>query len=87
MSAGDKKIRIEFDNVVWEVALLDGPVSMPFTPRAEASLDLVVVDWQDVAERIAADILSRDAFTKREPVVFEAKAELKTPLSRFAQRI
>jgi hypothetical protein len=69
------------------VALLDGPVSMPLTPRSEASLDLVVVDWQDVAERLAADILSRKAFTKREPVMFEATAELKTSLSKFAQKI
>lgn len=69
------------------VALLDGPVSMPLTQRTGAAIDLVVVDWQSVAERIAEDILSQKAFTDRKPIVFDAMAVLKAPLNKFAQKI
>jgi hypothetical protein len=69
------------------VALLDGPVSMPFTGRAAARVDLVVVDWQRVAQRLTDDILSREAFVDGAPVLFEAKAEINGLLDRFAQNI
>jgi len=70
------------------VALPDGPVSLLFTPRAEIRIDLVVVDWQRLAERVADDIASRLAFSAdREPIVFKAIARLKASLSAFAQRI
>jgi hypothetical protein len=69
------------------VALLDGPVSMPLIPRIDAPVDLVVVNWQKVAECIADDILAREAFDCRKPVIFEAEAELKTPFHKFAQKI
>ena len=69
------------------VALLDGPVSVPRSPIAKAEVDLVVVDWQEVAECIAGDILSREAFTSREAIVFDAMAKLRVPLVRFAQKI
>jgi hypothetical protein len=73
--------------VNYRVGLLDGPVSMPHTPRIDAPVDLVVVNWQKVAERIADDILAQEAFDCHEPVIFEAKAELKTPFHKFAQKI
>jgi hypothetical protein len=69
------------------VALLDGPVSMPLIPRIDAPVDLVVVNWQKVAERIADDILAREAFDCHKPGIFEAEAELKTPFHKFAQKI
>jgi hypothetical protein len=69
------------------VAFLDGPVSMPLTRPAAVLLDLVVVDWQGVARRIAEDILSREAFTNGKPIVFEAMAELRARLDKFAQKI
>lgn len=69
------------------VALVDGPVSLPLSPPTAASVDLVVVDWQNAAEHIANDILSRNAFIEREPVLFEATAELRKSLNKFAQKI
>jgi hypothetical protein len=69
------------------VALVQGPVSMPWAPRIDALLDLVVIDWQAVAERLAEDILNREAFNEHEPVIFEGIAELKTPFDKFVQKI
>jgi hypothetical protein len=69
------------------VALFDGPISMPLTRLTDAPVDVIVVDWGAVAERIAKDILSSHAFASREPVVFEATARLRTALSKFAQKI
>jgi hypothetical protein len=80
---------VEFHNLfrTTRVALLDGPVSMPFAPFAGIMADLVVVDWPGVARRLAADILSREAFLRVPPTIFEAKVELSVPLDRFAQKI
>jgi hypothetical protein len=69
------------------VALLDGPISIPLTRLTDAPVDVIVVDWGAVAERIAEDILSSYAFGSREPVVFEATARLRTALGKFAQKI
>ena len=69
------------------VALLNGPVSMPFARVPDVRVDLVTVDWQLVAERIVNDLISQDAFQEPGPTVFEAEAKLRVPLSEFAQSI
>jgi hypothetical protein len=69
------------------VALVHGPISMPLAPRIHAPLDLVVIDWQAMAERLAEDILNREAFNEPEPAIFEAIAKLKTPFDKFVQKI
>jgi hypothetical protein len=69
------------------VALLNGPVSMPFARVPEVQVDLVTVDWQLVAERIVNDLISQDAFQEPGPTIFEADAKLRAPLSAFAQSI
>jgi len=69
------------------VALLDGPVSMPFTQRIAGAVDLIVVDWASVAQRLADDILNHEAFLEGKPVLFEAKSELSVALEQFAQKI
>lgn len=69
------------------VALLNGPVSMPFARVPDVRVDLVTVDWQLVGERIVNDLISQDAFHEPGPTVFEAEAKLRVPLSDFAQTI
>lgn len=69
------------------VALLGGPVSVPFAPAGTATVDLVVVNWRTVAQQITEDILSGVAFGTREPVIFDATAKMRVPLAQFAQRL
>jgi hypothetical protein len=69
------------------VALVNGPVSMPFTKVPDVKVDLVTVDWQLVAERIVDDLISQDAFQLPGPTFFDAEAKLRVPLSDFAQSI
>ena len=69
------------------VALVSGPVSMPFAKVPDVQVDLVTVDWQLVAERIVNDLISQDAFQLPGPTIFEAEAKLRVPLSAFAQSI
>jgi hypothetical protein len=69
------------------VALLNGPVAMPFARVPEVAVDLVTVDWQLVAERIVNDLITQDAFQQPGPAVFEAEAKLRVSLGDFAQSI
>jgi hypothetical protein len=69
------------------VALTGGPVSIPFAQVPDVASDLVVVDWQLVAEQIVSDLLNRKVFNRAEAIVFEAKAHLRAPLSQYAQRL
>ena len=69
------------------VALTGGPVSIPFAQVPDVAADLVVVDWQLVAEQIVSDLINRKAFDRAEITVFEAKAHLRAPLSQYAQRL
>jgi hypothetical protein len=69
------------------VALLNGPVSMPFAKVPDVAVDLVVVDWQLVAEQIVNDLVTQDAFHLSGPTIFEAEAKLRVPLNEFAQAI
>jgi DNA-binding transcriptional regulator YhcF (GntR family) len=71
----------------FRVALVDGPVNMPFTPVPPVRVDLVYVDWQLVAERIVSDLITQDAFQATTPCAFEAEAKLQVLLSDYAQRI
>jgi DNA-binding transcriptional regulator YhcF (GntR family) len=69
------------------VALINGPVSMPFARVPDVQVDLVTVDWQRVAEQIVDDLIDQEAFQKPGPTIFEAEAKLRVPLSAFAQSI
>jgi hypothetical protein len=69
------------------VALVSGPVSMPFTRVPDVQVDLVTVDWQLVSEQIVNDLITQDAFQIPGPTIFEAEAKLRVPLSAFAQSI
>lgn len=69
------------------VAFLNGPVSMPFAEVPDVQVDLVVVDWQRVAEGIVTDLVTQQTFKDIGPTIFEADAKLRVPLSAFAQSI
>ena len=69
------------------VVFLNGPVSLPFVKVPNVQVDLVVVDWQLVAEHIVDDLISQDAFQLPGPTIFEAEAKLRVPLGAFAQSI
>jgi hypothetical protein len=69
------------------VAFICGPVSMPFAKVPATRVDLVTVDWQLVAERIANDLITQEAFLLPGPTIFEAEVKLCAPLSDFAQNI
>jgi len=69
------------------VAFVNGPVSLPFANVPDVRVDLVVVDWQWVAEQIVNDLVTQDAFHRSGPTIFEAEAKLRVPLSDFAQSI
>jgi hypothetical protein len=58
------------------VAMSGGPSSFPFTHVPDVVADLVVVDWQLVAEQVVSDLIKRTAFNRAETTVFEAKAHL-----------
>ncbi|MEY2565113.1 MAG: hypothetical protein QOH88_3306 [Verrucomicrobiota bacterium] len=68
------------------VAFINGPVSMPFAKVPAVRVDLIVVDWQLVAEKIVNDLVTQEAFLPG-PTVFEADAKLRVSLSDFSQNI
>ena len=69
------------------VALINGPVTMPFAKVPNVEVDLITVDWQHVATEIVDDLISQDAFLLPGPTTFDAEAQLRVPLSQFAQSI
>ena len=70
------------------IALIDGAMYVPFTENAPAvTVDLVSARWSTVAERIAEELLSGEAFDDSKAVVFETKAFLGVPLNEFAEPV
>jgi Bacterial regulatory proteins, gntR family len=69
------------------VALINGPVSMPFARVPDVQVDLVTVDWQLVGEQIVDDLIDQAAFQESGPTYFDAEPKLRVPLSAFAQSI
>ena len=68
------------------VAFVDGPVSTPFTKLSNVLVDMVTVDWVIAARRIVNDLLTRKVRDHERPVVFEAIALSRVPLSGHAER-
>jgi hypothetical protein len=69
------------------VAFTGGPPSIPFAQIRDVHADLVVVDWQLIAERIVGDLISRRAFDRGDTTIFKAKAHIRALLSQYAQVI
>lgn len=69
------------------VALIDGPVNMPFAKIPDARVDLITVNWQLVAEAIVDDLITQEAFKRLGPTIFEAEPYLRVQLNEFVQNI
>src|SRR2546421_1353992 len=69
------------------VAFTGGPPSIPFARIGDVHAELVIVDWQLVAEKVVSDLISRKAFARNETTVFKATAHLRAPLNQYAQVI
>jgi hypothetical protein len=70
------------------VALIAGPVNMPFAKVPNVQADLVITDWQAIADRITDDLINQRAFDQAAgAIVFEAEARLQVPLSSYAETI
>ena len=69
------------------VALIDGPIDMPFAKIPEVPVDLVTVNWQAVAEAIVSDLITRDAFDRNRFTTFEAEAQLRVPFNNFSEEL
>jgi DNA-binding transcriptional regulator YhcF (GntR family) len=67
------------------VCFVGGPVSIPFAKAPDAKIDLVLVDWQLVAERIVNDLVTKQASEMTDTTVFEARHQLQVPLNQYAQ--
>jgi hypothetical protein len=50
-------------------------------------VDLIVADWPGIAEQIADDLVTQNAFQFSGPTTFEAEVKLRVPLRDFAQAI
>jgi hypothetical protein len=64
----------------FRVALVDGPIDIPFGSAARAYVDQVTIDWSAVAGRIAGEFASGQALSEKGPTVFEAEAQLRVCL-------
>jgi hypothetical protein len=69
------------------MAFIGGAPTIPFAPTMDAPADLVLVDWQVIAEQIVTDLISKTAFDRAESTVFEGQAVLHAPLNHYAQRL
>lgn len=69
------------------VALSGGPPGIPFAPVLDVPVDLVLVDWQLIAEQIVTDLISKKAFDPAQITVFEAQARIQTSLNQHAQSL
>ena len=67
------------------VAYTGGPPSFPFAQVEDVAADLVIVDWQLIAERIVDDLVSKRAFDDAEACTFQAQAHLRASLNRYAE--
>jgi hypothetical protein len=69
------------------VALIEGPVNMPFAKVPDVLIDLVLVDWQQVAQKIVGDLIIDSRLNSAKPAIFEAESRLRVPLSQYAEVI
>ena len=69
------------------MAFTGGPASIPFAQVLNVRADMVIVDWQLIAERIVNELISKKAFDRTETTVFEAQAHLRAPINQYAQRL
>jgi len=69
------------------LAFVDGPVSVLSTKLSDVTVDLVTIDWESLAKRIADDLWAPPCAISNQPFAFEATALCRVPLSRYSQRL
>ena len=69
------------------VAFVDGPIDLPFWKVPDVPVDVVMVNWQTVAESIVNDLITREAYDRNRNTTFEAEARLGVPLSSVCEEI
>jgi hypothetical protein len=69
------------------VAFTGGPPSIVFAQALDVPMDLVLVDWQLIAEQVVNDLISKRAFERGETTAFEATAAIRVPLNQYAQSL
>jgi len=69
------------------LALVDGPLSVLFSKLSDVTVDLVTIDWESLAKRIADDLWGAPCTISDRPFAFEATALCRVPLSRYSQRL
>ena len=69
------------------VALIDGPIDLPFAEIPNAPVDLVTVDWAAVAESIVNDMVTLEAFDKNRRTTFEAQVHFRIGLDSICEPI
>ncbi len=69
------------------VALVEGPISVSFAAVPAARVDLVVVDWEKVTERIVADLIDPAPLSDSGRIVFKAASRLRVALERACHRL
>lgn len=72
---------------VQRVAFIDGPIDIPFAEMPDVLVDLVIFEWQFIAEAIVNDLVTLEAFDNNRHTTFEAQAQLRVPLRSFADTI
>jgi hypothetical protein len=69
------------------VALVDGPVSIPFEEPPNAPVDLVVVDWHKATLSIVNELLIKKTALNEDFVSIKASAQVGASLGEFVQRL
>jgi uncharacterized protein YccT (UPF0319 family) len=68
------------------VALFDGPIAAPLTQTPDSAVDLVIVDWQAVAEQLRQNLSARSLSGSGEQIIFRAEARLRVSLNALHTR-
>lgn len=69
------------------VALVEGPVNMPFARLPDVCVDLVLLDWKLVAQKIVGDLIMDSEGNVSKPVTFLAESKIRVPLNHYAEAI
>jgi hypothetical protein len=62
------------------VAFLDGPINMPFAKLPDALVDIVTFDWPEVSQLIVNDLVSQQAFDRRQRTVIQARTQVRVSM-------
>lgn len=69
---------------VCHAALIDGPIDLPITAHStDAKVDVVTIDWAEIATRVAEEIVAGEAIEGTEPTIFRSHARLRVPIDRL----